>query len=145
MDYTLTEINIYPVKSLGGISLNEAEVTDRGLKYDRRWMLVDDSGKLLTQRVLPQMSLIKTSLDNHSLCFNHKLNPHLRYAVKLEGGSGERKEVVVWDDTVDAVSVGKDADSWFSEALGFKCSLVYMPEDSKRYVDTKYLLESSGI
>ena len=61
MKYTLTEINIYPVKSLGGISLDEAEVTDRGLKYDRRWMLVDEANGFLTQRVRPQMSLIKTN------------------------------------------------------------------------------------
>ena len=34
--------------------------------------------------------------------------------------------------------VGRDADLWFSEALGFKCRLVHMPDDSKRYVDNKY-------
>ena len=38
----LSEINIYPVKSLKGISLNEAMVEDRGLRHDRRWMLVDE-------------------------------------------------------------------------------------------------------
>jgi len=40
--YKLSEIYIYPIKSLGGIPVNSAEVTDRGLKLDRRWMLVDE-------------------------------------------------------------------------------------------------------
>jgi hypothetical protein len=48
--YTLTHINIYPIKSLGGISLQSSEVEERGLKYDRRWMLVDESDKFITQR-----------------------------------------------------------------------------------------------
>ncbi|TRX04263.1 MOSC N-terminal beta barrel domain-containing protein [Flavobacterium gawalongense] len=30
----LSEIWIYPVKSLGGIKLQEAQVTDRGLEHD---------------------------------------------------------------------------------------------------------------
>jgi uncharacterized protein YcbX len=32
----ITQLNIYPVKSLGGISLNDAELTAEGLAWDRR-------------------------------------------------------------------------------------------------------------
>ncbi|MBK7270485.1 MAG: MOSC N-terminal beta barrel domain-containing protein [Flavobacteriales bacterium] len=45
---TLASIHCYPVKSLGGFSLPEARLTDRGLEHDRRWMLVDDSGIFIT-------------------------------------------------------------------------------------------------
>jgi Uncharacterized Fe-S protein len=54
----LSEINIYPVKSLKGISLNEAMVEDRGLRHDRRWMLVDEKNQFLTQREFPVMARI---------------------------------------------------------------------------------------
>ena len=138
VEYILTEINIYPVKSLGGISLHEAEVTDRGLKYDRRWMLVDENGKFLTQRVLPQMSLIKTSIDNHSLKLYHKLKDELSFSVPLEIYNDKQHKVAVWNDAVDAIYVSKEADQWFSETLEFKCNLVYMPATSKRRIDTKY-------
>ncbi|MFN0034365.1 MAG: MOSC N-terminal beta barrel domain-containing protein, partial [Saprospiraceae bacterium] len=47
---TLSEIWIYPIKSLGGIALQEAVPERRGLRYDRRWMLVDDTGRFVTQR-----------------------------------------------------------------------------------------------
>ena len=43
-DLKLTQIWIYPIKSLGGISLSSAKVMEKGLQYDRRWMLVDDDG-----------------------------------------------------------------------------------------------------
>ena len=45
---TLTEINIYPLKSLGGISLDSTFAGERGLKYDRRYLLVDENGEILT-------------------------------------------------------------------------------------------------
>lgn len=138
MEYILTEINIYPVKSLGGISLQEAEVTDRGLKFDRRWMVVDSNGRFLTQRVLPQMSLIKVSVDNNSLRFEHKLKTMSNFSVPLEIYNDEQNEVVVFDDAVNAVYVSKEADQWLSDALEFKCRLVHMPDDSKRKVDTTY-------
>lgn len=69
---SLTELNIYPVKSLGGISLNEAEVTDRGLKYDRRWMIVDSDEKFLSQRTHPQMALLKVKISHNKLILSHK-------------------------------------------------------------------------
>src|SRR5205085_2428266 len=37
---TVSELFIYPIKSLGGIAVSSAMVTERGLQYDRRWMLV---------------------------------------------------------------------------------------------------------
>ena len=58
---TLSEIYIYPIKSLGGISLGSAIAEDRGLKYDRRYILVDGNEMFLTQRDLPQLALLKLS------------------------------------------------------------------------------------
>ena len=39
----ISQLFIYPIKSMGGMQITSAEVTDRGLKFDRRWMLVDDT------------------------------------------------------------------------------------------------------
>lgn len=138
MEYILTEINIYPVKSLGGISLNEAEVTDRGLKFDRRWLLVDGNGKFLTQREFPQMSLIKVNIDKHTIHFSHKLKNELIFSVPIETYNDEQNGVIIWNDAVNATYVSKEADMWFSDALEIKCRLVYMPDESKRFVDSKY-------
>jgi len=63
----LSEINIYPVKSLKGISLNEAVIEDRGLRHDRRWMLVDENNQFLTQREFPIMARIRIDFDRDRL------------------------------------------------------------------------------
>ena len=61
----LSEINIYPIKSLGGISLKESTIEQRGLRFDRRWMLVDEKNHFFTQREFPKMATLKVEiLDN---------------------------------------------------------------------------------
>lgn len=59
----VSEIWIYPIKSLGGIRLTSAKVIQKGLQYDRRWMLVDEQNGFLTQRVHHQMALFKLSVE----------------------------------------------------------------------------------
>ena len=44
----------------------------------------------------------------------------------------------IWDDTCDALSLGDDASAFFGALLGMKCTLVYMPESSRRQVDLAY-------
>ncbi|MEY3717709.1 MAG: hypothetical protein RL285_1584 [Bacteroidota bacterium] len=51
----ITAIYIYPIKSMGGISLNEAKVGMRGLQHDRRYMLISADGRFLTQRQTPEL------------------------------------------------------------------------------------------
>jgi len=74
MNLKLSEIFIYPIKSLGGISLNRGFVELRGLQYDRRMMLVDQDGKFLTQRTYPQMALLKTSINDDTLVIRDSRN-----------------------------------------------------------------------
>ena len=46
----LQDIYIYPIKSLGGLKQENAKAFQRGFQFDRRWMLVDETGKFITQR-----------------------------------------------------------------------------------------------
>jgi uncharacterized protein YcbX len=135
--YLLSAIYIYPIKSLGGISLNDSGVTERGLKYDRRWLLVDENGKFITQRIYPQMTLIDVELDKESLRFKHKKNNGY-FNIDINSRSKNYVEVIIWNDKVVAETVSENANQWFSEMLKIKCSLVYMPERTNRFVDKTY-------
>lgn len=136
---TISELYIYPIKSLGGISLTRAEVTDRGLKYDRRWMLVDEQNRFLTQREHPQMALLKVLVeDNGLLVTHHSLGS---VTIPFEQHDHSKQEVVIWDDTCTGVFVSHELDAWFSNALNIKCRLIYMPEDTHRQVDQRYAPE----
>lgn len=141
----LTEIWIYPIKSLGGIRLPEARVLEKGLAYDRRWMLVDETGKFLTQRALPQMALFKLSMDGDFLKVTHKNASTFHKIALLPSPQGDAQEVVIWNDTVVAKEVDKVSSEWFSEALGQACKLVYFPEVNSRPVDTAYAMNNEQV
>lgn len=142
---SLSELNIYPVKSLGGISLNEAEVTDRGLKYDRRWMIVDRDEKFLTQRSLPQMALLKTKISHNKLILSHKTKDIPPLVIPINSKLIETTIVSIWDDLVIAFLVGKYADEWLSDVLDHKCKMVFMSDDALRFVDRSYAAQNEVV
>ncbi|MBC3541452.1 MOSC domain-containing protein [Rufibacter sediminis] len=134
----LSEIFIYPIKSLSGISLTSAQVEERGLQYDRRWMLIDDSGIFLTQRKLAEMALLQVALSPEGLVVTHKTKDLAPLLVPYETNSTRSTLVTVWDDICFAFIVSPEANAWFSEALGLSCRLVYMPDNSIRLIDPNY-------
>ena len=135
---TLSEINIYPIKSLGGISLQSSEVEERGLKYDRRWVLVDDTNTFFTQRDFPEMALIKVEIERDGLHLQHKRKNIEHLKVPFVFNHSKKDEVVIWDETVAAEFYNRTIDDWFSDILGIKCHLVKMHESTKRIVDKTY-------
>jgi uncharacterized protein YcbX len=135
---TLSEINIYPVKSLGGISLNSSEVEERGLKYDRRWVLVDETNTFFTQRDFPEMALIKVSIEKDGLTIQHKIKRIRKIFVPFEFEHSKKDKVIIWNDTVIGEFYSSEIDKWFSDIIGVKCHLVKMPESTKRIVDEIY-------
>ncbi|HEY7752044.1 MAG TPA: MOSC N-terminal beta barrel domain-containing protein [Ignavibacteriaceae bacterium] len=137
--YKLTEINIYPVKSLGGISLKSSGVEERGLKYDRRCMLVDEDGMFFTQREHPQMALLQPKIENGVLKISHKLSGTRGISIPKEPNGGKLINVIVWNDQCKAMTYSKNIDEWFSDSLGFKCRLVYMPDSTERRVNPAYV------
>src|SRR6478609_2164455 len=117
----LSEIWVYPVKSLGGISLQEAQVTDRGLELDRRWLLVDDSGLFLSQREHPDLALFRLEIMDEFLRITHRINlEFIDIPLRPVFSDATAKiEVTVWEDTIDAFEVSQKATEWFTERIGF--------------------------
>lgn len=139
----LTQIWIYPIKSLGGITLPSAEVMGKGLQYDRRWMLVDETGTCMTQRVYPKMALFKLSIENRHLIVSYGQD-----SIKLELQTQETsapKNAIIWNDTVLVNEVSQAYSQWFSELLGHRCALVYFPEENARPVDPSYKLNDEHV
>ena len=112
----LQDIFIYPIKSLGGISVEQSLVQKTGLQYDRRWMLVDNRGKFLSQRTFAQMALLQVSLEEDGLQVTHKQEAIQPHKVRFEGHTGKEMEVQIWDDVCTAVEVDRLSNEWFSAA-----------------------------
>ncbi|WP_347157211.1 MOSC domain-containing protein [Pontibacter chitinilyticus] len=143
----LSDIYIYPIKSLGGIRLQEAEVEPQGLRYDRRWMLVDEQGAFLTQRQHAHMALLQVALLPDGLQVTHKQELLAPLFIPFEDNrTGPTIEVQIWDDVVPAQEVNReDAHAWFSEALGMPARLVHMPLSSRRLVDQRYARQNEVV
>jgi len=132
----LSELHVYPIKSARGISLSSARVDRRGLEHDRRWMVVDEQGKFLTQRSIPRMALVHVELGSSHLVVKAEGMEDLR--LPLRPVSGDAVRVHVWEDSLDATDAGEDAASWFTKMLSRRCRLVFMPDQTERFVNPKY-------
>jgi uncharacterized protein YcbX len=133
----VSALYIYPIKSLGGIALDSAYLSDRGLLHDRRWMLIDENNRFLSQRENIQMALLKTLLETDGLRVSYTpdgTSINIPFIPQTE----ELLEVTIWDDTCTAQLVSAEIDAWFTSKLGMPVRLVYMPDSSKRPTDPRY-------
>jgi uncharacterized protein len=129
----LSAINLFPIKSAAGISVTQADVEQRGLKDDRRWMIVDDTGCFLTGRQLPAMVLIQARPDEEGLTL---LAPDMAtQRVQKPGLEALRLKVKVWDDHLDALLADSMTNAWLSRYLLREVRLVYMDGTSERNVE----------
>lgn len=135
---TVNQLFIYPIKSLGGIEVSSAKVTDRGFEYDRRWMLVDDTNCFLSQRELPEMSLLQVRIESDGLYVFTKKDIQQSIFIPFEIQQNKSIQVKVWDDLCDVVEISGQINEWFSTQLKQNCKLVFMPENSIRKVDKEY-------
>ncbi len=143
----LSEIWVYPVKSLGGMALTEAKVEPRGLQHDRRWMLVDHTGRFVSQREIPAMALLGVAVDKSHLTVFWKKNPEANIRIPLAGPTGDTEtlRVEIWDDRCPALVCSSETNDWFSDNLRQHLRLVYMPDTTRRRVDEQYAPEGQHV
>lgn len=142
---TLSEIWIYPIKSLSGIRLRRSDVKQKGLVYDRRWMLVDESGRFLTQREHPEMSQFQLEMNTEGLTIlNRVSNQSLVLDLKAKP-IGESLSAIIWDDEVETIEVSHVYSQWFSDQLKINCKLVFFPETHRRDVDPDYATKNEQV
>ncbi len=137
MPIRLVSIHVYPLKSARGLPLTEAELDERGLAGDRRWMVVDERGDFLTQRTLPAMCLIDVEVLPDGLVLRAPEREPLRLAQPADVEAAARR-VRVWDDVCDALSAGAEAAAWISAFLGVRAEIVHLPDRARRLVDPRY-------
>jgi len=131
----ITELYIYPVKSLAGISMKKSELSQFGLQNDRRWVIVDKDGMFMSQRTTPKMATIKTVIENNQLSLSHDGE---EIKVPITTRQSKTMQVTVWNDSLKAQKISPKIDKWLSEILGQSCHLVYMPKSAERQIDKDF-------
>lgn len=134
-DIRVSELSVYPVKSCRGINQTVSQVEAFGLQHDRRWMVVDQDGIMLTQRKLARLCLIQPELNETGLRLKYKDMDDLYITIPVKK---ETCLVKVWNDNCQAQDAGDAAAEWLSQILETKCRLVYFPDSEFRQVDLNY-------
>ncbi|MFE2377740.1 MOSC domain-containing protein [Streptomyces sp. NPDC059398] len=130
-------IHIHPVKSLAGCAPGSAAVEPWGLAGDRRWMLVDEDGKAVTQRQQPRLALAAAEpLPGGAVRLAAPGREPLTVAVPERVGT---VGVQLFRDKVDVAPAGPAADDWLSAYLGAAVRLVHLDEPAvRRPVDPRF-------
>lgn len=135
MSIEVSGLRVYPVKSLRPLVPESAEVEIRGLKHDRRWMIIDENNRFRTRRELPQLARIEAIPENGHLILRKEGMKEISVPIKPEG---EQITVQVWSSKPTGQLVSPAADQWMSEAVGMQSRLVYMPDNARRRINPKY-------
>lgn len=131
-EFRVSQLFVYPIKGLAGVSVSKTRLTERGFEWDRRWMLIDENNVFISQRTVPQMTLFKIALDKDQfkVIWNKQII-HIPFELKM----GKLIKATIWDDAVDVLEAENIFSRFFSDILNLKCRLVYMPNSSSRLVD----------
>ncbi|MER6119693.1 MOSC N-terminal beta barrel domain-containing protein [Streptomyces sp. NPDC001743] len=133
----LSAVHIHPVKSLAACAVGEAAVEPWGLDGDRRWMLVDHTGKVVTQRQQPRMALISaTPAPGGGIVLTAPGSAALAVEVPEPR---ETTGVVLHRSRLDVVEAARSAHAWLGEHLGAEVRLVHLDApDRRRLIDPAY-------
>jgi len=134
---------LFPIKSLGPISVKQVEVEAAGFKGDRRFMLVDEQGKFITQRTRP--NLTRFQIRMHDL--GYEVYDRISDESKILAALPELLDLInveLWDDALKVREVGEGWSRWFSELLGEPVRLVMQVGEAPRLISEKYQTQGSN-
>ncbi|WP_425640896.1 MOSC domain-containing protein [Marinomonas gallaica] len=136
MSLIVSGLYIYPVKSCQAAPLQASPVTQSGLLFDRRFMVINKEGLFLTAREYPQLTLIDAKSVQHGLVLTHPSmsNP---LPLEIETFTNEYRETEIWEKPVSANITHPSANAWFSELLNQPVELVYFGEHSTRFTSRR--------
>ena len=132
----LAAIFRYPVKSLRGHALPDAAVEPCGLAGDRRWMVVDETGRFVTRREVPDMALVDVIPDADGLTLSHPLLGTCR--VMRPDDRSPLMHVRVWRDFLDVRRASPAAATFLGDALQRRVHLVHQATDDSRPIDPRF-------
>jgi len=127
--YSISQLHIYPVKSLGGFSPEQWEANPEGFHLDRTWLLTTDYKSFISQRDFPILARFSTSImenkvtaifEGQSISFDYdEIVPN-------------RHLIGVWDDQSIVFETPTYLSEWFSDMLQIRVFLVRQADNKSR-------------
>lgn len=135
MRVSVSELRVYPVKSMRGAAHERVRLTATGLEWDRKWMVVDSKGSFLTQRTHPQLARVVPQVQATALRLEA---PELAALSVPLAARGAPVPVRVWNDACIGLDEGEVAAAWVSSAIGQSVRLIRIAPDAGRLADARF-------
>jgi len=148
----ITQLYVYPIKSLRGVSLSSSKLCSQGLLYDRQFMIlqVQEDGSLKNMHVahFPEMTLFHPSISDDSITVSYRKplpllipespaqNTTIEFPLVPEFSSMERIDVKMHSSPTVAYNMGQEYNNWFSECFGYKVVLAYLGDGKRQVLGT---------
>ena len=158
---SVKSLHVYPLKGAAGFSPQSWSVDERGLRHDRRLMLVDETGNFISQRTCAKLALVRAEIISNVIRISYptctaemagpaasalraqdmaqRKSPEIPLEIPLEikdfastATPHNSIRVQVWDDFLEVPALWPEADAAMSGFLGQACRLVYMPDNTTR-------------
>ncbi|MDC7122346.1 MOSC domain-containing protein [Cellulomonas fimi] len=131
----VSSLHVFPVKSLRGVDVPAAHVERWGVRGDRRWMVVEPAGGVLTAREHPRMLGVRAEpLDG-----GVRLSAPGASDLQVREPEGVEPDVTVGLSRLEcATGAGSAADDWLSDALGRRVRLVWLDDPRRRTVSPQH-------
>uniref|UniRef100_A0A7S0G7A8 MOSC domain-containing protein n=1 Tax=Rhodosorus marinus TaxID=101924 RepID=A0A7S0G7A8_9RHOD len=111
----VSEINIYPLKSGRGYSVETAEIWESGLKGDREFVLVDETGNFTSQRKIPSMATLALTIPDRTRLLISYGGKEIYAGPLVEDGTVET--LTIWGKGVPGTFQGEASSTAISNAL----------------------------
>jgi uncharacterized protein YcbX len=140
----LSALTIYPLKSARGVALSTARGEAAGLRWDRRWMVVDAAGHFVTARGSPSLATVSVGLDDPqaravTMTLGVPSPPGTTHLITVHSDvDGPRVPVVIWGEHLTGVAPSPEADEALSDLLSASVRLVAFPPDQRRPCDPRH-------
>jgi uncharacterized protein YcbX len=131
----VTAVRIYPVKSLGGLALDKADVEPWGLARDRRWGIFDEAGDNITSRRLHHMLGLRAEpVDDATI----RIIDREGGFIDVEAPVGGSPTPVTLTGQEAAVAAKSEAHDWLSRRVGHPVRLLWQPDPTRRPIAAQH-------
>jgi len=129
---TVTDLRVHPVKSLAALPLEQALVEPWGLRHDRRWMLVDAGGEMVSQRQDPRLGQFRAVPLAGGRPGSLEVHAPQGQSLVVEPPAGRPRPVTMFGSPMATVDAPREASEWFSALLGAELRLVHLADAADR-------------
>ncbi|KAI1377678.1 MOSC domain-containing protein [Hypoxylon crocopeplum] len=149
----ITELYVYPIKSLRPVSVPRTQLRREGLQYDRRFMLLkvmpdgpdgEPRYKNIQTVFFPECTLFSQALDGDHVVVTYRVpakplidppprEQHTALRVPLDPGVAglDTVEIKLFGSETVAFRMGDPYDAWFTACLGYRAVLVYIGDNRR--------------